>query len=271
MQRTPTAPHMAYERAGDAGPDVLLVMGLGMRGNVWRPQIDRLRGDHRLVWFDNRGIGESGALTGLPTIRDFARDALRVADDAGLARFHLVGVSLGGMISQELTLLAPGRVRSLTLIATHAGGPLGLVPHPRGLYHFARALTLRGAARGDALQQLLYTPRFLREVDPAVLAARVAQQAGDAPDPRSTFRQLLAVMRHDTRERLTALRVPTLVIKPEEDVLVRPAHADLLASRIPGARLHAVKGAGHGLMFQCADEVSEAIRAHIAAHDAEGA
>jgi pimeloyl-ACP methyl ester carboxylesterase len=267
MHRTPTAPHLAYERAGDVGPDVLLVMGLGMRGDVWRPQIERLRGDHRLVWFDNGGIGESDALRGFPTIRDFARDALRVADAAGLTRFHVVGVSLGGMISQELTLLAPERVRSLTLVATHAGGPGGLVPLPRGLYHFTRAFALRGDARADALQQILYPPRFLREVDRAALAERIAQQSGAPPNPRTTVRQLLAVARHDTRARLPSLRVPTLVIKPEDDVLVRPTHADLLASRIPGARLHAVKGAGHGLLFQCADEVTGAIRAHIAGHD----
>ncbi len=257
---------MAYERAGERGPEVLLVMGLGMRGGVWRPQIERLQGDHRLVWFDNRGIGESDPMEGLPRMRDFARDALRVADAAGLERFHLVGVSLGGMIAQELSLLAPGRLRSLTLIATHAGGPMGLVPHPRGLYHFTRAFTQKGEARVDALQGLLYPPRFLRETDRAALAERIAQQTGTPADRRASLRQLLAVARHDTRGRLREIRVPTLVLEPEEDVLVRPAHARYLAARIPAARLHAVKGAGHGLMFQCADEVSGAIRAHVAAH-----
>lgn len=268
MRRTTSEPRLAYERSGDAGPEVLLVMGLGMRGAVWRPQIDRLQRDHRVVWFDNRGIGESDPITGLPSMRDLARDALRVADDAGLERFHLVGVSLGGMISQELSLLAPSRLRSLTLIATHAGGPGGLVPHPRGLYHFARSFTLRGDARIEALQRLLYPPRFLRETDRAALAARIAAQTGAPADRRAALRQLVAVARHDTRARLRDVRVPTLVLKPEEDVLVRPSHADLLASRIPGARLHAVPGAGHGLMFQRADEVTEAIRRHVAQHEA---
>lgn len=267
MRQTTTEPRLAYERAGDVGPEVLLVMGLGMRGVVWRPQIDRLQGDHRLVWFDNRGIGESDPIAGLPSMRDFARDALRVADDAGFARFHLVGVSLGGMISQELALLAPSRLRSLTLIATHAGGPGGLAPHPRGLYHFARSFTLRGGARVDALQQLLYPERFLRETDRAALAERIAAQTGAPADRRAALRQLVAVARHDTRSRLREVSVPTLVLKPEEDVLVRPSHADVLASRIPGARLHVVKGAGHGLMFQCADEVSEVIRRHVAASE----
>ncbi|MFO0602250.1 MAG: alpha/beta fold hydrolase [Polyangiales bacterium] len=267
MQRTTTEPRLAYERAGERGPEVLLVMGLGMRGAVWRPQIDRLERDHRVVWFDNRGIGASDPMRGLPSMDDFALDALRVADDAGFGRFHLVGVSLGGMIAQELGLLAPGRLRSLTLIATHAGGPTGLVPHPRGLYHFARSFTQSGDARVEALQQLLYPPRFLRETDRAALAERIAAQTGAPADRRAALRQLVAVARHDTRARLREVRVPTLVLKPEEDVLVRPSHADVLASRIPGARLHRVRGAGHGLMFQCADEVADAIRAHVARHE----
>ncbi len=267
MQRTKSEPRLAYERAGDVGPEVLLVMGLGMRGVVWRPQIDRLQRDHRLVWFDNRGIGESDAIEGFPSMSELARDALRVADDAGFERFHLVGVSLGGMISQELALLAPSRLRSLTLIATHAGGAGGLVPHPRGLYHIARSFTQRGEARVDALQRLLYPERFLRETDQAALAERIAAQTGAPADRRAVLHQLVAVARHDTRSRLREVRLPTLVLKPEEDVLVRPSHADVLASRIPGARLHSVKSAGHGLMFQCADEVAEVIRRHVAASE----
>jgi 3-oxoadipate enol-lactonase len=269
MPRTTNEPRLAYERAGETGPEVLLVMGLGMRGALWRPQIERLQGDHRLVCFDNRGIGGSDPIAGLPTVRDFARDALRVADDAGFARFHLVGVSLGGMIAQELALLAPARLRSLTLIATHAGGPGGLIPHPRGLYHFARAFTLGGEARVEALQHLLYPPRFLATTDRAALAERIAAQTGAPADRRAALRQLLAVARHDTRRRLPAVSVPTLVIKPDDDVLVRPAHSDRLAEGIPGARLERFPGAGHGLMFQCADGVADSIRRHVAAHDAQ--
>lgn len=271
MQQTLTSPRIAYARVGERGPDVLLVMGLGMRGEIWRPQLDRLGGDHRVVYFDNRGIGQSEALRGFPTVRDFARDALRVADAAGLERFHLVGVSLGGMISQELTLAAPERVRSLTLLATHAGGPMGLVPTARGLGYFVRAFGLRGAARIEAMQRILYTPRFLDRVDRKVLAERIAAQAGDPPKQRTTVGQLLAVARHDTRARLRDVRVPTLVLKPADDVLVRPEHSHTLARGIPNARMHTVYDAGHGLMFQNADEVAEAIRGHIAQCEGRGA
>ena len=128
MPFTPTAPRIAYTIHGTSGPPVLLVMGLGMRGVVWRPQVEVLERDHRLLTFDNRGIGESDDAPGPWRIPDMAEDALRVLDAARFSSAHVVGVSMGGMIAQELALRAPRRVRSLTLIVTPppgAGGPWG--------------------------------------------------------------------------------------------------------------------------------------------------
>jgi len=243
---------------------VLLVMGLGMQGRVWDPQIQDLAADHRVVWFDNLGIGKSDALRGRPTVGDFADDAARVADAAGFERFHLVGVSLGGMIAQELALRATHRVRSLTLIATHPGGPLGLVPHLEGLTAFARSFAGPRATRLRALQDLLYPPAFLATVDKAKLDARMKLQVGERAAPRTVVGQLFAVLRHDTRRRLGDIVAPTLVIRPDKDILVRPGHSDALAKGIRGAKLVAVPEAGHGVTFQSAKLVSDAIRGHVA-------
>ncbi|MEZ4364817.1 MAG: alpha/beta hydrolase [Kofleriaceae bacterium] len=265
MSFTASSPPMFYERTGERGPAVLLVMGLGMRGRVWEPQLDGLGHDHRLLTFDNRGIGESAPFSGHHTMRDFAADAARVAADAGFDRYHLVGVSLGGMVSQELALAEPERVRSLTLIATHAGGPLGLVPTGAGLLGFAKANLGPEADRVRALSQLLYTPEFLAATDPAVLARRMQAQVGKRAAPRTLRGQLFAVMRHDTRDRLGQIAMPTLVIRPGRDLLVRPSHSDHLARAIPGARLLEIPDAGHGVTFEAADRVCAAIRAHVAA------
>lgn len=269
MPRTATAPELHYDRAGAGGPPVLLVMGLGMRGSVWEPQVDDLSRDHRVVTFDNRGVGESAALAGRPTIREFAVDALRVADAAGFAEFHLVGVSMGGMISQELALHAPARVRSLTLIATHAGGPLGMAPEVSGLVAFARSVFGPQRGRVRALQELLYTPEFLDLVDKAKLDARMQLQVGKRAARRTVLGQLLAVARHDTRARLGDITAPTLVIRPDRDVLVRPMHSTRIAQGIPRARLFAIDDAGHGVTFQAAERLTAAIREHVA--EAEGA
>lgn len=264
---TASAPRLSYERFGDAGPRVLLVMGLGMQGKVWQPQVEDLSRDHRVVTFDNRGIGKSDPLTGAPHVRDFASDARRVADEVGFETFHVVGVSLGGMIAQELALLEPARVRSLTLIATHAGGPLGLAPEPKGLLAFARSFVGPREGRIRALQELLYPAAFLAKVDKAKLDARMKLQLGDRARPRTVLGQLLAVARHDTRERLRELRTPTLIVRPDLDILVRPSHSDWLASRLPNARLERVSEAGHGITFQSASLVSRLIREHVRANE----
>lgn len=268
MQRTSTGPALAYASAGP--PDarrVLFVMGFGMRGVVWQPQLTDLGRDHAVAWFDNRGMGESEPGDGPFRMADLAADALRVADALGWPDFHLTGVSLGGMVAQEVALAAPGRLRSLTLIATHAGGPLGLMPTAAGLWHWVNAAFGPARGRVDHLTRLLYPPSFLATVDEAALRARMQLQVGQPPPRLTARRQLRAVLLHDTRARLASIAVPTLIIKPTADLLIRPHHSDRLAAAIPGARLLEVPGAGHGLTFHAADVVNAALRAHYAAHD----
>lgn len=266
MKKTETAPQIAYATSPGKGPRVLLVMGFGMRGNVWKPQIDALRDDYELAWFDNRGIGESDPSPARFTVGDLAADALRVADALSWDRFHVVGVSLGGMISQEIALLAPDRVASLTLIATHAGGLLGVIPTRKGLHHWVRAAFGPQEGRVANLTELLYTPSFLASIDVAALQDRMRLQVGQKPAARSALLQLLAVLRHDTRRRLSAIRTPTLIVKPESDLLVRPLHSDRLHQAIPNARLVSVADTGHGITFQRAAEVNAAIREHVQGH-----
>ncbi len=273
------SPEIRWFSAGSRGPAVLLVMGLGMRGEMWRPQIEGLRGAHRLAWFDHRGVGESGPTPSRRLrMHDMARDALRVADalaaDARASgaepdaweRFHLVGVSMGGMVAQEVALRAPARVRSLTLIATFGGGPLhGRLPTAEGLRAFVAAnLAREPGARVRALQALLYPPEYLASADRAALGARMRAQLSGRVPPRTLLGQLHAVFRHDALERLPALTLPALVVRPGRDVLVRPAHSDALLARLPHARQLVLPDAGHGVIFQRAPELNAAIAALIA-------
>jgi pimeloyl-ACP methyl ester carboxylesterase len=268
MLRTPSEPALAYASAGPAAaPRVLFVMGFGMRGAVWEPQLADLRRDHAVAWFDNRGMGESAPGDHAFRMADLAADTLRVADALGWPDFHLTGVSLGGMVAQEVALAAPGRLRSLTLIATHAGGPLGLVPTATGLWHWVNAAFGPAAGRVDHLTRLLYPDAFLATVDREALQARMQLQVGTPPPRLTARRQLRAVIAHDTRARLAAITTPTLIVKPTADKLIRPHHSDRLAVGIPGARLLEVAGAGHGLTFHAAEAVNAALRAHYAAHD----
>lgn len=268
MRKTSGSPRIAFDST-EAGPDkprVLMIMGFGMRGDVWKPQIEGLGADHEVAWFDNRGIGESDPAPGRFRMRDLARDAISVADALGWDRFHVVGVSLGGMIAQEVALEAGSRLLSLTLIATHPGGPLGVAPHAKGFKHWSQSVFGPASGRVQNLTELLYTPSFLASIDQEELQARMRLQVGEKPSPRTALLQLLAIIRHDTRKRLRHIRVPTLVMKPASDILVRPLHSDRLLRGIPGARLVTFEDTGHGITFQQKSRVNDEIRAHVGAH-----
>ncbi len=261
---TAGTPSLRWWTAGAQGPRVLLVMGFGMRGDVWQPQIEGLRTDHQVAWFDNRGIGESErGPKRLWTMADMARDTLRVMDALGWEDAHLVGVSMGGMIAQETALMAESRLRSLTLIVTHEGGPLGWLPTAKGLRRFLEVHFRNEDERFEALARLLYPAAFLERCEPAALHERMQAQVGRRV-PKATFvGQLHAVLRHDTGARLGRLRLPTLVVKAGQDILVPPKRSDRLRRRIAHAHLLEFPDAGHGVTFQHGEALSDALRRHF--------
>lgn len=253
-----------YWQLGDTGPKVLLLMGFGMRGSLWGPQINGLRDGHQLAWMDNRGIGKSACPTRTWTMADMARDSLEVVDALGWDRFHLVGVSMGGMVSQEVALHSPERILSLSLLATHEGGnPLRWAPRAKGLSCFLEAQTKSGSERIAALRRLLYPEAYVASCDMDALEERMMDQVG-TPAPRETLLgQLSAVIRHKTGPRLHRLRMPTLIVKPKLDILVPPSNSDRLRRRIPHATFIELDDAGHGAIFQRADTINAALRDHF--------
>jgi pimeloyl-ACP methyl ester carboxylesterase len=264
MMHTTSSPRIAYSSEGEAGPRVLLIMGFGMTGGIWRPQIDGLRQDHRVAFYDHLGLGESDPLRVVPTMVSMAHDVLRVLDALGWQDAHVVGVSMGGMIAQELALTAPSRLRSLTLIATHAGGFRAITPRPEGLARFTQANLGGSRGRLAALKRLLYTSDYLRTIDVERIDARVTAMAGKRAPTGTIMGHLAAVTLHRTRRRLAQIRLPTLIVRPAQDILVHPRNSDILARHIPGARVVHFEDAGHGVTFQCAAALNAEIRRHIA-------
>jgi pimeloyl-ACP methyl ester carboxylesterase len=252
-----------YVVEGQGDAPVLLVMGFGFSGKAWRPQVAAFAPRHPVVWYDNRGVGESEPASSPYGIEDLADDAAALLDHLSWARAHVVGVSMGGMVAQELALRHRARLRSLTLIATMAGGRLGKLPTARGLAWFAAAQLRQGPGRLEALARLLYPPGT--QPEPGVI-----QPGFERPPPRQTIGwQLRAILRHETRARLSSLAgLPTLVVKPARDILVRPGHSDVLHRAIPGSRLVTFDDAGHGITAQCATRLNAALLAHFAEADA---
>ena len=265
---------IGYDRAG-SGDGVLLVMGLGTTRIGWFNQFQFLSKRYDVTVFDNRGCGET-VCTGSWTVQDMAGDALALADAMGYERFHLAGVSMGGMIAQEVALAAPERVRTLTLISTSPGGPDAVPPSNEYLAAFALPDPRDRITRSI---ELLFGSRYRAEHPEIVKAATdLAIGAGSAEvgfsmfdseaNPAGFMTQLTAVMTWTmtggTAARLPQIKAPTLVMHGAEDLLVPVANGKLIAAGIPGSQLRIWDDAGHALIHEDAAEVNEELSRHLA-------
>lgn len=263
---------LAYELHGEASSDptrlpVILVMGFSLPGRGWRFVWPALSADRLVLSFDNRGAGDSDKPRGPYAMSDFVADTLALADRLGFARFHLVGVSMGGMIAQHLALAAKDRVASLTLIATQPGGVLARIPRLQGIKTFVTAnLTKDPTQRYLSISKMLFPKAYIDTVGQQALLDVLKVDFEPHIPEHARRAQLAAVFGHDARRRLGALAgLPTLILKPELDVLIHPKHSEALHRLIPGSRIKRIATAGHGLIRQMGPEVASMIGAHIAA------
>lgn len=257
--------HIHYQTVGELGPPVVMIMGFTMRGLAWEEIAERLADDHRVVIYDNRGVGESDVPRGPYSMSMMARDALAVMEAVGFEQAHVVGVSMGGMIAQELAIKARERLKSLTLIATHAGGRGPILPTRKGLSQFVRGnLARTPQTRLEAVERLLFPQAYLERCDRERLRARLRREFGHNVELRGRLSQLAAVMRHNTRDRLPRLEgLDTLLVRPGQDLLIRPQEMDRIHTLIPGSRLARFDEAGHGIIRQHPDTLSRVLREHF--------
>src|SRR4051812_20414491 len=233
-----------YEVHGDGEP-LLCVSGLTTDTLVWIPQVQAFAAAHRTVIFDNRDAGQSSMADGGYEIADLARDALALADHLDLDTFHLLGVSMGGAIAQEIALQGPDRIRSLTLAVTFPAGSA----YARRLAEVwsARLEEISYEQHVDELMLLNHSEGFYDHPE-MVDVLRTAMLNDPHPQPRDAFaRQIAACGRHDARDRLGSLSIPTHVIGGEHDILVPVWKSKEIAGLIPGAKLTVLPPAPHGL------------------------
>lgn len=245
-----------YEVHGDGEP-LLCVAGLTCDTLVWIPQIQAFAAAHRTVIFDNRDAGQSSMAASGYEIADMASDAIALADELGLESFHLLGVSMGGAIAQEIALQAPDRVRTLTLAVTFADGG----PYARRLAEVwgARVRQVSYEQHVDELMLLNHSQAFYENPE-MVEFIRAAMLGNPHPQPAEAFgRQLLACAGQDTLDRLGSLTMPTHVIGGEYDILIPIWKSRAIADAIPGAKLTVLSGAPHGLTIERAEEFNAAV------------
>jgi pimeloyl-ACP methyl ester carboxylesterase len=277
--------------AGDTTglPVVLLIMGLGMQLVAWPPALVQSLVDagYRVVRLDNRDIGLSQKFDhlglpnllweglkyklGLPvkspySLGDMAADTLAVLDVLGVAKAHVVGVSMGGMIAQRVAIAAPARVLSLTSIMSSSGAR-GL---PQAKPQVMRVLMSRPGGK-DAESVLNHYVKLFKAIgspgfpmDDTELRERIAAAAQRSFYPAGTVRQMAAIAADSQRAHaLGALRVPTLVIHGKADPLVPYACGEDTARRIPGAQLVGIEGMGHDLPAGVVQRILEPLIPHL--------
>lgn len=251
---------MYYEIHGEGTP-LLLVMGLGASVLGWSvPQIERLASRHRVIVFDNRGVGQTDKPQGLYTMPQLAADAVGLLDVLGIDRAHVFGVSMGGMIVQHIALDYPQRVRSLVLGCTGAGGDHVVRTPPDSLK------ILTAESTGDRAQdirrgwKIMYTPEFIAN-NRDLLEEKLQRELQYPEQPRYAFEAQMGaiVTSHDTFDRLPELKMPVLIQVGERDILIPPENADILAGQIKHAKVIRYSNAGHGYFletgFQAADDI----------------
>jgi 3-oxoadipate enol-lactonase len=250
-----------YEVHGDGEP-LLCIMGLSADILAWTLQVPAFSGRHRTVLFDNRDVGRSSLAEGDYEIADMARDALALADALELDSFHLLGVSMGGAIAQEMALAAPERVRTLTLAVTFAGG--GRWARALSDVWGARVQRMSREERIDELLLLTLSEPFFENADAVAMLRDLMLQNPHPQPPEAFARQLAASSRHDARARLGGLTMPTHVIGAEQDILVPVWKSAEIAELIPDAQLTVLEACPHGLNVERAEEFNRAVLDFIA-------
>ena len=252
----PIAEGLYYEEAGQGEP-LLMVQGLGTDHLGWMLQVPEFSKHYRVITFDNRDVGQSKQADGPYEVTDMARDALALADHLELDSYHLIGMSMGGAIAQEMALIAPERLRTLTLVVTFAGGGNWATERSR-LWAEIRGL-IDHETHLDWLQLFGLSEQFFEDPD-RVAYSKQLMRANPHPQSTEAFqRQIEASGRHETRDRLATISVPTHVIGAEHDTLVPVWKSKEIAELIPGADYTVMPGAPHALNMERAEEFNEMV------------
>jgi pimeloyl-ACP methyl ester carboxylesterase len=252
-----------YEVFGEGEP-VLLIHGLAARGKGFKFQIPALSERYRTITFDNRGVGETDQPEEPYSIAGMADDAAGLLDALDVESAYVFGVSMGGMIAQELVLRHPRRVRKLALGCTHSGIK-HCTPSPQWVTDIFK--NLPGKPRDQVVRESIpfnFSP-FTQEHNPQLIEEMVPLMIDNRQRGRAYSNQINAIYAFDAYDRLPEIAVPTLILTGADDVLIPPANSQTLAARIPNARLIEYEHAGHLFFVEKSDQVNKALQEFFSA------
>jgi 3-oxoadipate enol-lactonase len=263
---------LSYERDGSGSP-MLAIMGMSGTLLSWgEPFLGPLRESFEVVAYDHRGVGESSRMEApvvqedlIFSIAELAADAAALLDALELDSVDVLGISMGGMVAQELALAHPERVRTLTLGCTYCGGEGSALASPEVGQRIAEAM-----ASGDRDRVIRNTWEIcvsepLR--DDAELYSVFHANALKRPVPREVIvAQMQAIFVHDTSARLSSLEMPTLIVHGTADELIPVQNAHVIAGHMPAARLEILEEVGHLFFWEEPLRSAELVRDHAAVH-----
>jgi pimeloyl-ACP methyl ester carboxylesterase len=248
--------NMYYEVHGEGKP-LLLISGLGNDLNGWALQVPEFAKKYRVIAFDNRGSGRTDAPDLRYSIQMMAEDTIGLMDALSIEKAHVLGVSMGGYIAEELAIGYPRRVGSLILMTTSVGPYMLKISV---LQNWARQ-ALRDMSPMTFFQIMLpfmFNDRSFET--PGVLEMAVGTIAGHSSTPPHILaRQMTACVEHDARDRIGQIAAPTLVLAGKGDPFIPFSLSEELAASIPNARLRVLDGGGHGFSSSIADKFNQAV------------
>ena len=218
------------------GEPLLLIIGLSFSLLDWGKEFPDLLAQHyQVILFDNRDAGDSDCASQPYTLADMADDAVGLLDALDISAAHVFGVSMGGMIAQEMALNHPDKIKKMILGCTMAGGTC------------SEYGSFSDALDGNSLE-LLFTPEFIQKNQLQLI------NFFETTDPyhstgEALARQLGAMSAHNTCDRLDQITAPTLVITGDSDRAIPPKNSNLLSAKITDATLKVIPDARHGFCF----------------------
>jgi 3-oxoadipate enol-lactonase len=259
-----------YERslptAAHSGPPLLLITGLSGTFSHWNETfLELLRRDFEVIVYDHRGVGASTRLEGPITIREMAEDASGLLRALEIDSAHVLGISMGGMIAQELALANPGQLRTLTLGCTYCGGPGSALMGPQATRRVVKARVSGDRERAiRTLWEVNVSPRFAENEDAWARFREIGLRRPVAIPVIAE--QARAISAHDTSARLREITLPTLVLHGTVDEVLPVQNGPLVAEGIPDARLELLEDVGHLFFWEIPERSAELLRAHAAVH-----
>ena len=252
--------HRIYYEVGglESAPPLVLIRGLARSSRYWLGFRELLEAERRVVVLDNRGVGRTDTPRPPWSTADMADDVAEVLIASGVERADVFGISLGGMIAQQLVLRHPHRVDRLVLACTSPGGRGATRIHPKAAFALARsaAMPFRDGLRYSAPWVL--SPEHLA-AHPETVDTWIDIAASERRDRLGIVGQLLAAARHDAWSLLHHVTQPTLVLRGDADRLIDPKNSEQIADCIPHASLRTLEGAGHDFPTERPDETARLV------------